>query len=272
MYRNSILTYCYLFLLHFSAIHSSAYFLEQPNDFFLGGLLGAGASTNAVRMGAHVNPATLRPQKKGFLFQISRPFQMKELQKTSLNGFWDLNQWGFGLSIHQFSAGELYLEQELSTQLSFKFPPWLMVGGRFHFRRLEITQFSYTVFPGESMGFVLFPNQKVTFGFFQTDLLSQYYVPSPINPIFQGGVSFSPHKIYTLYFDYRRERNKIWRSLFGQVIKPYSFLQFYVGLANQPFQFSMGITVGIPHLKIFAGSKSHKSLGRTSLYGVRGIR
>ncbi|MBF0432169.1 MAG: hypothetical protein HQK83_12870 [Fibrobacteria bacterium] len=257
-------------LLFFVTGVSYSFFEDRITSSGYSANLGAGASTGAYRLSISHNPATLYQDHFGFALSHYSPYQLSELSVTEAGVFKDWYLWGTSFNILQTKVADIYLEHTLNIQTSIYVYKSLRFGFALNSRRLEIRNYGKTWYPGEAIGVQVQIFEKLSLGGFTTDIISQYLSNEIIIPVYQFGVSFSGPFGYSMHYDMRRENNITWRQYFSQTLNIRKILKISIGIADKPYQFSLGCAVHYKALGLFSGAQMHGKLGHTRHYAILG--
>ncbi len=250
-----------------------------------GGTLGAGGATAAERSGFGQNPAALRPGWFGAHADFHRPYGMDELRVAEAGVFADGSRFGAAFEWRETGVDGLYDEQGFQACQVLRlgrarngFPGALDLG-------LVWDRWS-TLWPGGSGEVVwshgfgaawrMLPRLKAGAfvsglplefdGIARTERVLQWGLEGDSRD--QGMVSTARATLQILRLDFRKTGDTPWRILASLSMSPHPAVEFTGGLANPPFQVSLGIRVAWQGVEWHQALRYHRYLGRTWLSGL----
>ena len=261
-----------------------------------GGTLGAGAATAAERSAFGQNPAALRPGRFGIHAHFHRPFGLEELQVAEAGVFADGGRFGASFDWRGTGVEGLYGEQALQAGQTFRwgrtgdgFPGVLDLGLSWDWRQAawpggrNTNAWSHgfgaawRVLPRFKAGAFLAGLPLDEDGAGRMDRVLQWGLeadsrdPDPPSGS-RAGNSGSPGSpsgaLQALRLDFRKTGETPWRVLASLSLSPHPAVELTGGLANPPFQASLGIRFAWQGLEWHQAVRYHRYLGRTWLSGL----
>ncbi len=260
---------------------ASGFFRDDLQGGIYGSSLGAGGGTAWERMAHGQNPAASKERGYGAYLGYHSPFGMDGLNVVEAGLHIDGRRWGTALGFLQTEVEEFYREQSLEVQFSWTLGT-LSLGGMGVLRRVHLPEPESELIGGEAWGLLWRPFPKLVLGGFCRNFASRNIWTRELNPIVQvgfrvqdeqdgshpGGRAIRP----ALAFDLRRVRNSYWRALIAHSLCIGPDLVLTAGLANRPFQFSVGAAISWSGATIYYAMRTHTALGRTNYPGLAFVR
>jgi hypothetical protein len=250
-----------------------------------GGSLGAGGATAAERSAFGQNPAALRPGRIGAHAHFHRPFGLDELQVAEAGVFADGRRFGAAFDWRETGVDGLYAEQALQAAQTLRlgrsgagFPGVLDLGLSWD-RRQEswpggrtTTAWSHgfgaawRMHPRFKAGAFLAGMPLETEGAGRRDRVLQWGMDA-VSRDPDGAESHGTGSLQTLRLDFRKTGDTPWRALASLSLSPHPSVELTGGLANPPFQASLGIRFAWQGMEWYQAIRYHRYLGRTWLSG-----
>lgn len=261
-----------------------------------GGSLGAGAATAAERSAFGQNPAALRPGRFGAHAHFHRPYGLEELQVAEAGVFADGARFGAAFDWRETGVEGLYGEQALQAGQAFR---WGRAGGGFpgvldlglSWDRLQAAwpggRSTTTWSHGFGAAWRMLPRFKAgafmaglpldTDGGGRMDRILHWGLeavsrdpdpPSGSRAGYSGSQANHPGPFQALRLDFRKTGDTPWRVLASLSLSPHPAVELTGGLANPPFQASLGIRFAWQGLEWHQAIRHHRYLGRTWLSGI----
>ncbi len=274
--RHRIFT-VFLFVSASATIPASGFFLDELQGGLYAASLGAGGATAWEPMACGQNPASA--ERMGFGGYLARhsPFGMSGIGVTEGGLHLGGGHWGGGLGFLQTQVEDLYREQTLEAQVSLGIGP-ITLGGTGALRHAALPDELTQTLGGDAIGFTWRPFPALVLGGFCRNLASRKIWTRELEPILQLGfrVREGPPVSHpgqgtlrpSLAFDIRRGGNSKWRALVAHSLDIGSSLTVTAGLANRPFQFSVGASLSWSSAKLHYARRSHSALGSTDYPGL----
>jgi hypothetical protein len=249
-----------------------------------GGSLGAGAATAAERSGFGQNPAALRPGRFGAHAHFHRPFGMDELQVAEAGLFADGSRFGAALDWRETGVEGWYGEEAFRAAPGLRlgsprgFPGELDLGMEWEYWRTRWPGGGETSFWSHGFGAAWRMLPRLKAGAFAAGLPLDGGA-ARIDRILQWGLEAdsrdpdqaagaSPSALQVLRLDFRKTGNTPWRVLASLAVRPHPAVEFTGGLANPPFQASLGVRLSWRGAEWHQALRYHRYLGRTWLSGL----
>ncbi|MDB5104572.1 MAG: hypothetical protein JWP91_2261 [Fibrobacteres bacterium] len=262
-----------------------------------GGTLGAGGATAADRSGFGSNPAALRPWRAGAQAHFHRPYGLDDLQVSEADVYADAGRFGAAFAWRDTGLEGWYGEQGLQASQTLRlgrtgnaFPGVLDLGAAWDRWK--------TVWPGGgeevawSHGFGaawrMLPRLKAGAfisgipldpgGSGGADRIVQWGLEADSrNPeagadgsgtVAPSGGADGTAVAQILRLDFRKTGETPWRVLASLSVRPHPTLEITGGLANPPFQASLGMRFAWKGAEWHQALRYHRYLGRTWLSGL----
>lgn len=272
-----------------------------------GGTLGAGGATSAERSAIGQNPASLLPGNARVYAYFHRPYGMDELQVAEAGGSGDAARWGFAFDWRRTGVEGLYSEQVLQASQALRLGSpggisgVLDLGAVWNGWRREWpggptsregsgsagNGFAWT--HGFGATWRVLPRLKA--GAFVQGLPLGGDGPPAADRILQWGIEADSREpeagslgksgsgsvngsgsatgsMQILRLDFRKTGETPWRTLASLSISPHPTVEFIGGLANPPFQASLGIRIAYSGIRWNQSFRHHRYLGSTWLSGL----
>ena len=253
-----------------------------------GGTLGAGAATAAERSAFGQNPAALRPGRIGAHAHFHRPFGLEELQVAEAGVFADGGRFGAAFDWRETGVEGLYAEQALQAGQTFRlgrsgagFPGVLDLGLSWDRRQAAWPGGRNTAAWSHGFGAVWRMLPRFKAGAFlaglpldedgagRMDRLLQWGLEADSrDPDLSDSRAIRPGPLQTLRLDFRKTGETPWRVLASLSLSPHPAVELTGGLANPPFQASLGIRFAWQGVEWHQAIRYHRYLGRTWLSGL----
>lgn len=257
-----------------------------------GGTLGAGGATAAERSAFGQNPAALRPGRIGAHAHFHRPFGLDELRVAEAGVFADGGRFGAAFDWRETGVDGLYAEQALQSGQTLRlgrsgagFPGVLDLGlswdrrqeswpgGRVTTAWTHGFGAAWRIHPRFKAGAFLAGLPLQTEGVGRMDRVLQWGMeadsrdPESAGTPGTGSRSNLKGPLQTLRLDFRKTGDSPWRTLASLSLSPHPAVELSGGLANPPFQASLGIRLAWKGMEWHQAIRYHRYLGRTWLSG-----
>jgi hypothetical protein len=266
-----------------------------------GGTLGAGGATSAERSAIGQNPASLSPGRVRAYAHFHRPFGMEDLQVAEAGCSGDAAGWGLAFDWRRTGVEALYAEQVFQASQTVRlgstggFPGVFDLGAVWNGWRREwpggaaradgsgsdLNGLAWT--HGFGAAWRMLPRLKA--GAFVLGLPLGGGGPPAADRILQWGFEADSREIedgvpgppsseaadralQILRLDFRKTGETPWRTLASLSISPHPTVEFIGGLANPPFQASLGIRIAYAGIRWNQSFRHHRYLGSTWLSGL----
>lgn len=243
------------------------------------GSLGAGGATAAERSGFGQNPAALRPGRIGAHADFHRPYGMDGLQVADAGISADAAWFGAAFDWRETGVEGLYGEQGLQAAQTLRcgrasaFPGILDLGASWILWRSFWPGGGREIAWSHGFGAVWSPIPRFKAGAFAAGLPLEPDAPERTDRILQWGVAAYSRDpdgeglLQALRLDFRETADTPWRILASMSLRPHPAVEFTAGLANPPFQGSLGIRLAWKGAEWSQALRYHRYLGRTWLSG-----
>ncbi len=265
-----------------------------------GGTLGAGGATSAERSAIGQNPASLLPGRARAYAHFHSPYGMEDLQVAEAGCSGDAAGWGLAFDWRRTGIEALYAEQVFQASQTLRlgspggFPGLFDLGAVWNGWRREwpgTTAMTDANGSGRNglawthgFGAVWRMLPRLKAGAFVLGL-PMGGGPSAGDRILQWGIEAdsrdpdvgipestgSPARSRTLQIlrlDFRKTGETPWRTLASLSISPHPTVEIIGGLANPPFQASLGIRIAYSGIRWNQSYRHHRYLGSTWLSGL----
>ena len=253
-----------------------------------GGTLGAGAATAAERSAFGQNPAALRPGRFGAHAHFHRPFGLDELQVAEAGVFADGGRFGAAFDWRETGVDGVYAERAWQAGQTFRwgrsgggFPGVLDVGLSWDWRQAawpggrNTAAWSHgfgaawRVLPRFKAGAFLAGIPLDADGTGGRERILQWGLEADSrDPDLSGPKTGISGSFQTLRLDFRQTGDTPWRVLASLSLSPHPAVELTGGLANAPFQASLGIRFAWRGAEWHQAIRYHRYLGRTWLSGL----
>lgn len=258
-----------------------------------GGTLGAGGATAAERSAFGQNPAALRPLSIGAHAHFHRPFGLEELQVAEAGLFADGRRFGAAFDWRETGVDGLYAEQALQSGQTLRlgpsgagFPGVLDLGLSWDRRRESWPGGRSTTAWSHGFGATWRLHSRFKAGAFLAGLPLETEGAGRMDRVLQWGLEADNRdpgreegkgkgsranlkgSLQTLRLDFRKTGDTPWRALASLSLSPHPSVELTGGLANPPFQASLGIRFAWQGAEWHQALRYHRYLGRTWLSGM----
>ncbi len=253
-----------------------------------GGTLGAGGATAAERSAFGQNPAALRPGRIGAHAHFHRPFGLDELRVAEAGILADGRHFGAAFDWRETGVEGLYSEQALQSGQTLRlgrsgagFPGVLDLGLSWDRRRESWPGGRTTIAWSHGFGASWRMHSRFKAGAFLAGLPLETEGAGRMDRVLQWGLeadSRDPDRngsradrkgsLQTLRLDFRKTGDTPWRALASLSLSPHPSVELTGGMANPPFQASLGIRFAWRGAEWHQAIRYHRYLGRTWLSGM----
>ncbi|MEO6095451.1 MAG: hypothetical protein ABIW76_07165 [Fibrobacteria bacterium] len=248
---------------------------------FYAGSLGAGGATAAERSGFGQNPAALRPDRIGAHADFHQPFGMDGLQVSEAGISGDAGFFGAAFDWRETGVEGLYGEQGLQASQTLRlgragsaFPGILDLGASWIRWQSFWPGGGREIAWSHGCGAVWWPIRRFKAGAFAAGLPLEAGARERTDRVLQWGFEADSRDpdgddfLQVLRLDFRKTADTPWRILASLSLRPHPSVEFTAGMANPPFQGSLGVRLAWHGAEWRQALRYHRYLGRTWLSGL----
>ncbi len=233
---------------------------------------GAGAATGQQRFANVQNPAAFEVEHMGLQFDYAHPYGLLDVTELGAGFFRDGVRLGFGFHYQQLNATDIYFEHKAAMQMSWHFLSNVNIGFSGGILKMETVGFAGQTSWSSGQGLLWSPLPALTAGVYLHSIFTEQgtLIPAYNLGLALHGLGLKNHQAvqHHLFLDWKYSQDKRGSFLLGQSLNLFSCLEINAGLAENPFQFSMGLALHFDHYRVQQAWRTHSDLGTTHYSGL----